>query len=204
MIKLEENMENNTYEEVIKGVQWRADFDLRTAYLDGYQNKTLKFSDILELINHLKSENERLTEELGAKCKECREIADDYQEMGTFYYNETVKTSELQKQVDELKDEKLSAVCDLNMRIVELDNELKQAKSSLSFTESLLEFREETIKYLEDANIRYAEALENKVKDTAEKYYRKMRTALGILCFGNDKIHKENREIAKHFGVEVE
>jgi tRNA isopentenyl-2-thiomethyl-A-37 hydroxylase MiaE len=45
--------------------------------------------------------------------------------------------------------------------------ELKQAKS-------LLEFREETIKYLEDANIRYAEALELKVnkkerKETAEK-----------------------------------
>ena len=89
------NMENNTYEEVVKGVQWRAEFDLRTAYLDGYQNKTLKFSDILELINHLKSENERLTEEFKAKCKECREIADDYQEIGTFYYKETVQTAEL-------------------------------------------------------------------------------------------------------------
>lgn len=46
-------------------------------------------------------------------------------------------------------------------------HELKQAKT-------LLEFREETIKYLEDANIRYAEALELKVnekerKETAEK-----------------------------------
>lgn len=37
------------------------------------------------------------------------------------------REEELQKQVDELKEEKLSAVCDLNMRIVELDNELKQA-----------------------------------------------------------------------------
>ena len=37
-------------------------------------------------------------------------------------------------------------------------HELKQAKT-------LLEFREETIKYLEDANIRYAEALELKVNE---------------------------------------
>jgi uncharacterized protein (DUF2164 family) len=52
-----------------------------------------------------KAEIERLTEELEAKKKECREIADDYQEMGTFYYNETVKTAELQKQVDERENE---------------------------------------------------------------------------------------------------
>ena len=56
-------------------------------------------------IGALKAEIERLTEELEAKKKECREIADDYQEMGTFYYNETVKTAELKKQVDELEAE---------------------------------------------------------------------------------------------------
>ena len=49
-------------------------------------------------------------------------------------------------------------------------DELKQAKT-------LLEFREETIKHLEDANIRYAESLELKVnkkerKETAEKFAR--------------------------------
>ena len=55
------------------------------------------------LVNKQKAEIERLTEELESKKKECREIADDYQEMGTFYYNETVKTAELQKQVDELE-----------------------------------------------------------------------------------------------------
>lgn len=58
------------------------------------------------LIQRQKAEIERLTEELESKKKECREIADDYQEMGTFYYNETVKNAELQKQVDELKEER--------------------------------------------------------------------------------------------------
>ena len=59
----------------------------------------------LPQVKSLKTEIERLTEELEAKKKECREIADDYQEMGTFYYNETVKTAELQKQVDELEEQ---------------------------------------------------------------------------------------------------
>ena len=61
------------------------------------------YEDALDLIEHQKAEIKRLTEELETKKKECRGIADDYQEMGTFYYNETVKSAELQKQVDELK-----------------------------------------------------------------------------------------------------
>lgn len=62
--------------------------------------------------------------------------------------------------------------------------ELKQAKS-------LLEFREETIKHLEDANIRYAKALELKVnekerKEMAEKILKDLKllvpdNALGIV-----------------------
>lgn len=49
------------------------------------------------------AEIKQLTKELEAKKKECREIANDYQEMGTAYYNETIESAELQKQVDELK-----------------------------------------------------------------------------------------------------
>ena len=60
-----------------------------------------------------KAEIERLTEE-----------KDKYQ---TKWHRAYMNELNLQKQVDELKEEKLSAVCDLNMRIVELDNELKQA-----------------------------------------------------------------------------
>ena len=54
--------------------------------------------------------------------------------------------------------------------------ELKQAKT-------LLEFREETIKLLEDANIRYAETLELKVnikerKETAEKFAERLKSEM--------------------------
>lgn len=67
--------------------------------------------------------------------------------------------------------------------------ELKQAKS-------LLEFREETIKYLEDANIRYAEALELKVnaqerKETAEK----------ILMVGEKYANEFKNNLAMGFGM---
>lgn len=45
----------------------------------------------------------------------------------------------------------------------------KEEYEELKFTKNVLELREETIKYLEDANIRYSIALENKGKETAEK-----------------------------------
>lgn len=56
-------MENHVYEEVIKGVEWNAKYNLQTTYLDGLHAKDLKFSDILEVITCLKSENIRLSEE---------------------------------------------------------------------------------------------------------------------------------------------
>ena len=81
-------------------------------YLQSRLNETgisytpaLRFDEDAVLIDKLRDKIEELTEELELKKKECREIADDYQEIGTFYYNETVKTAELQKQVDELKSE---------------------------------------------------------------------------------------------------
>ena len=65
--------------------------------------------------------------------------------------------------------------------------ELKQAKT-------LLEFREETIKYLEEANIRYSIALENKGKETAKEILESVNAHIPItlkFC------------IAKQFGVEI-
>ena len=94
-------------------------------------------------------------------------------------------------------------------------NELRQAKT-------LLEFREETMKLLEDANIRYAEALELKVnikerKETAEKYHNfvnnSIKNVIKMYSIGNLKtanikdicstINLDNNEIAKQFGVEI-
>lgn len=84
----------------------------------------------------------------------------------------------------------------------ELD-ELKQAKI-------LLSFREETIKYLEDANIRYAEALENKGKDTAKEIYGEIEESdiliVGTQEYGEIEVVSIERlnEIFRSKGVEVE
>ena len=86
---------------------------------------------------------------------------------------------------------------------------LKQAKT-------LLEFREETIKLLEDANIRYAEALELKVnikerKETAREIFKAIKDKFPIpieethFTFTTpDLIHKAINDIAKEFGVDLE
>ena len=52
----------------------------------------------LTLINELESENERLK-------KDCADIADDYQEMGGFYYEEAQKNQQLKDKVAELESE---------------------------------------------------------------------------------------------------
>ena len=82
--------------------------------------------------------------------------------------------------------------------------ELKQAKT-------LLELREETIKYLEDANIRYAKALELKVNEK-----ERQETAREIIAKVKEKMKKVDgaialnyaiaviEELAKQYGVEVE
>jgi hypothetical protein len=146
-----------------------------------------ELSQAAYMLKYQKAEIERLTEEIERqKDAKFRAVLDKYELRKI--------NAELQKQVDELKEEKLSAVCDLNMRIVELDNELKQAKSLLSFTESLLEFREETIKYLEDANIRYAEALENKVKDTAKEIEDKIQELLNTPFEGKTEKQEYQRK----------
>ena len=59
---------------------------------------TKELEKILALINEFESENERLT-------KDCAGIADDYQEMGGFYYEEAQKNQQLKDKVAELESE---------------------------------------------------------------------------------------------------
>ena len=59
---------------------------------------TKDLEKILALINEFESENERLT-------KDCADIADDYQEMGGFYYEEAQKNQQLKDKVAELESE---------------------------------------------------------------------------------------------------
>ena len=64
------------------------------------EGKTIKisFADILTLINELESENERWQ-------KDCDDIANDYQEMGNFYYEEVKKNQQLKDRIAELEKE---------------------------------------------------------------------------------------------------
>ena len=59
---------------------------------------TKELEKILALINELENENERLK-------KDCADIANDYQEMGGFYYEETQKNQQLKDKVTELESE---------------------------------------------------------------------------------------------------
>lgn len=59
---------------------------------------TKELEKILALINELESDNERLK-------KDCADIANDYQEMGGFYYEEAQKNQQLKDKVTELEDE---------------------------------------------------------------------------------------------------
>ena len=57
---------------------------------------TKELEKILALINELENENERLK-------KDCADIANDYQEMGGFYYEEAQKNQQLKDKVTELE-----------------------------------------------------------------------------------------------------
>ena len=59
---------------------------------------TKELEKILALINELENENERLK-------KDCADIANDYQELGGFYYEETQKNQQLKDKVTELESE---------------------------------------------------------------------------------------------------
>ena len=59
---------------------------------------TKELEKILALINEVESENERLK-------KDCAGIANDYQEMGGFYYEEAQKNQQLKDKVTELESE---------------------------------------------------------------------------------------------------
>ena len=63
---------------------------------DVYINKFVTPNDILTYINELESENERWK-------KDCADIANDYQEMGKFYLEETEKNQQLKDRIAELE-----------------------------------------------------------------------------------------------------
>lgn len=65
----------------------------------------------------------------------------------------------------------------------------REKYEELKQTKSLLEFREETIKYLEDANIRYAEELENPRKEIAKEFYDKVNENICVF-----KLENKNQE----------
>ena len=90
--------------EELKNEYVKLDIECQKLKTENDELKSPKFASWKIKFFKVQEEIERLTEELETKKKECREIADDYQEMGTLYYNETVKSTELQKQVDELKE----------------------------------------------------------------------------------------------------
>ena len=143
--------------------------------------------EILDLINRQKAEIERLTEELEAKKKECREIADDYQEMGTFYYNETVKTAELQKQVDELTD-KLGKV----LSTVGLD-EYRQSKV---IEQAVKDTAKECISIIDDEFNKMIECI-----DTLLKYNNSIKIVKSAV---KGMMKSTNDSVTKRYGVEVE
>lgn len=82
-----------------------------TEYVDGAYAENVSLDllkDVLTLINELESENERLK-------KDCADIANDYQEMGGFYYEEAQKNQQLKDKVTELesKNKELRVVTDI-------------------------------------------------------------------------------------------
>ena len=147
-------------------------------------------------VERQKAEIERLTEELEVKKKECREIADDYQEMGTFYYNETVKTAELQKQVDELTEE--------NGRLEGYNSGLKYENLGLQKQVDELQDRLASVLVgIKADELLVAKGIEQAVKDTAKE----------IISFVEEKDKKAGKysiyskllqELKERYGVEVE
>ena len=146
------------------------------------QAATILLEQRNEEIAEQKAEIERLTEELEAKKKECREIADDYQEMDTFYYNETVKTAELQKQVNELKKYKdFVDACKLGGDIEIVMNRIKPYAV----------LREKA----------YVQA----VKDTTKEILQEVGDLVDDCGNGFQfKDYKWHRDLCKRYGVEVE
>lgn len=57
-----------------------------------------------EKLNKAREENAEFKSKLEEKTKECRDIADDYQEMGRFYYEEVQKNEDLKAENEGLKE----------------------------------------------------------------------------------------------------
>ena len=91
-------MDSEKVKEIKKSLQQEIHL---TEYVDGAYAENVSLDllkDVLTLINELESENERLK-------KDCADIANDYQEMGGFYYEEAQKNQQLKDKVTELESE---------------------------------------------------------------------------------------------------
>ena len=185
-------------------------------------SKVIESSKRKTKILELQKEIERLTEELEVKKKECREIADDYQEMGTFYYNETVKTAELQKQVEQLLEERVTInkdylqECKEHLKTVQIVKELQKQVDGLTDKLGKVWLGVKADELL------VAKGIEHAVKDAAKEIFmeilRRMKKLKDMFesPFGDYRESKEHlvatidieimgiKNLAKQFGVEVE
>lgn len=78
----------NLEEEVMKALKFKAQHDAKIAYIDGAACKHIRVEQILEYVEKLQAENERLTEENG--------------QLKAYNNGLEYENAELQKQVDEL------------------------------------------------------------------------------------------------------
>lgn len=159
------------------------------------------FQKTITLINELESENERLK-------KDCAGIANDYQEMGGFYYEEAQKNQQLKDKVTELESE------NKELRVVvDIANERTYRKK---FTD---EWRKEYQKELEkqgnghiaghpDFDLVYKLYFEQKdriaeLEEDKEKWQRKavnyyqMAKSYGIECIIDNDIDETLKEYEK-------
>ena len=175
-----------------------------TEYVDGAYAENVSLDllkDVLTLINELESENERLK-------KDCADIANDYQEMGGFYYEETQKNQQLKDKVTELESE------NKELRVVvDIANEREYRKK---FTD---EWRKEQQKELDkqgnghiaghpDFDLVYKLYFEQKdriaeLEEDKEKWQRKavnyyqMAKSYGIECIIDNDIDELLKEYKK-------
>ena len=83
--------------EKVKEIKELIDYDKKQNELNGIIVVNRQFLiEIITLINELESENERLQ-------RDCADIANHYQEMGKFYYEETEKNQQLKNRIAELE-----------------------------------------------------------------------------------------------------
>ena len=181
---------------------------------------TKELEKILALINEFESENERLK-------KDCADIADDYQEMGGFYYEEAQKNQQLKDKVTELESEnkELRVVVDIaNERTYrkkftdewrkEYQKELdKQGNGHIAgFPDFDLVYKlyfeqKDRIAELESENAYKQEHIEQCTKEIAEKIWNVSKNTVDAtkhIVQGREYLYLDAlKEIIKGLGVEI-